>query len=57
MSYEAADGQTRYYRRSQSWVNDFTSEQMLIMLRQQGLRVDDTATWKQQTIYWLTASE
>lgn len=57
MSYEAADGQTRYYRRSQSWVNDFTSEQMLIMLRQKGLRVDDTATWKQQTIYWLTASE
>ena len=57
MSYETADGETKYYRRSQSWVNDYTSEQMLALLRQQGLVVDDIATWRQQTIFWLKAAE
>jgi hypothetical protein len=57
MSYETADGETKYYRRSQSWVNDYTSEQMLALLRDQGLVVDDIATWRQQTIYWLKAPE
>ena len=55
MSYEVADGETKYYRRSQTWVNDFTSKQVLAVLRQQGLIVDDIATWRRQKIYWLTA--
>jgi len=57
MSYEVADGETKYYRRSQTWVNDFTSKQVLAILRQQGLIVDDIATWRRQKIYWLTAPE
>ena len=57
MSYEVADGETKYYRRSQTWVNDFTSKQVLAVLRQQGLIVDDIATWRRQKIYWLTAPE
>jgi hypothetical protein len=57
MSYEAADGQSKLHRRSLSWVNDFTSEQMLTMLRKQGLIVDDTEAWKRQTIYWLRVPE
>jgi hypothetical protein len=57
MSYEVADGETKYYRRSQTWVNDFTSKHVLAILRQQGLIVDDIATWRRQKIYWLSVPE
>lgn len=52
-SYELADEETRYYRRSRSWVNDFTADQMRALLNRHGLEAVDTARWKRQTIYWL----
>jgi len=52
-SYELADDETRYYRRSRSWVNDFTADQMRVLLSRHGLEVVGTAQWKRQTIYWL----
>jgi hypothetical protein len=53
LSYETADGQTRYYRRARSWVNDYTGEQMRALLTGHGLEVVKEAKWKLQTIYWL----
>ena len=53
LSYETADGQTRYYRRARSWVNDYTGEQMCALLNGHGFEVARTAKWKLQTIYWL----
>jgi hypothetical protein len=53
ISYEAADGQTRYYRRRSGWVNDYTNSEVRELLHRNGLAIVDSATWRRQTIYWL----
>jgi len=53
LSYEGADGQSRYYRRKSGWVNDYTNSEVRELLRRHGLSVMESATWRQQTIYWL----
>ena len=53
LSYEGADGQSRHYRRKSGWVNDYTDSEVRELLTHHGLRVTESATWRQQTIYWL----
>jgi hypothetical protein len=53
LSYEAADGESRSYRRNAGWVNDYTENELRELLRHEGLNVTDSATWRRQTIYWL----
>jgi hypothetical protein len=53
LSYEGADGQSRYYRRKSGWVNDYTDSEVRELLRRHGLSVVESTAWRQQTIYWL----
>jgi hypothetical protein len=39
LSYEGADGQSRYYRRKSGWVNDYTNSEVRELLRRHGLSV------------------
>jgi hypothetical protein len=56
LSYEAADGESRSYRRRSGWVNDYTEGGIRELLSCNGLMVVDSATWRRQTIYWLSRS-
>lgn len=56
LSYEPADGESRRYRRSSGWVNDYTEGEIRELLSGNGLMVVDSATWRRQTIYWLVRS-
>jgi hypothetical protein len=56
LSYEAADGESRRYRRNSGWVNDYTQGEIRELLSRNGLKVADSATWRRQTIYWLVRS-
>jgi hypothetical protein len=53
ISYEAADGQTRYHRRRSGWVNDYTNSEVRELLCRNGLAIVESASWRRQTIYWL----
>jgi hypothetical protein len=53
LSYEAADGETRYYRRRSGWVNSYTEKEIRQLLGRGGLDVVDSAVWRRQTVYWL----
>jgi hypothetical protein len=53
LSYEGADRQSRSYRRRSGWVNDYTDSEVRELLRRHGLRIVESAAWRQQTIYWL----
>jgi hypothetical protein len=53
LSYEAADGESRSYRRNAGWVNDYTENEIQKLFSSNGLSVVDSATWRRQTIYWL----
>jgi methyltransferase family protein len=53
LSYEGADGQSRYYRRRSGWVNDYTDSEVRELLGRHGLSVVESAAWRLQTIYWL----
>jgi hypothetical protein len=53
VSYEGADGQRRSYRRKAGWLNDYTNGEFRELLACHGLAVTESATWRQQSIYWL----
>jgi hypothetical protein len=53
LSYETADGETRYHRRKSGWVNDYTEREVCELVRRHDLAVAESAAWRRQTIYWL----